>query len=80
MKCFDCVYFAAKKEFPSMTCRCMKANKNLEQFILSDSWFVNDYNIKTVKAPDWCPLYEAPEHEEDSWESLRAIDIMKMNP
>lgn len=56
---------------------------NCEYYIwIEKDYYVNDYNIKGVNAPDWCPYYNTPDHEdgENGWETLRETNMMEWNP
>ena len=84
MKCFSCEYYVwmAEPLTYNITCFCKKKKKSICAFALTGDAYVNHYNIKEVNAPDWCPLYNTPDHEdgENGWETLRETNMMEWNP
>lgn len=84
MKCFNCEYYAwiEKPHIHNIICVCRKKKKPICTFALTEDYYVNKYNIKGVNAPDWCPHYNTPDHEdnENGWETLRETNMMEWNP
>ena len=88
MKCFNCEYFGWIERVHTndvkdeIICHCMKAERNICKFARTEDYFINHYNIEGVNAPDWCPYYNTPDHEdgENGWETLRETNMMEWNP
>ena len=84
MKCFNCEYYVWMTEpnTYNITCACKKKKKSICSFAFTPDAYINDYNIKGVNAPDWCPHYNTPDHEdgENGWETLRETNMMEWNP
>lgn len=84
MKCFNCEYYAwiEKPHTYNIICVCRKKKKRICIFALTEDYYVNHYNIEGVNAPEWCPHYNTPDHEdgENGWETLRETNMMEWNP